>query len=213
MKRKKIWSDPGLWILAGTNTWLVIHYYRHPGIFPMLIWIYWYQSVMLGGFNFLDMLTVPLKKKDTTNPNDFGNYKKSGLTRWSAFFFLIHYGLFHFVYVFFLPLGNGQFDHEFFRYSIFAFLVGQIINFVQEKAQQRTVSPNLGKMLFLPYLRILPMHITILLPVFMHISSMGVFLIMKSLADVAMYIATKPAGGNKESNEALIASHAMRNME
>ena len=63
MKRKKIWSDPGLWILAGTNAWLVIHYYRHPGIFPMLIWIYWYQSVLLGGFNFMDMLTVPFKKR------------------------------------------------------------------------------------------------------------------------------------------------------
>ncbi|MFI5195847.1 MAG: hypothetical protein ACHQD8_02040, partial [Chitinophagales bacterium] len=56
-----------------------------------------------------------------------------------------------------------------------------------------------------PYIRILPMHLTILIPAFFHVSNLGVFLILKSIADVLMYIVTKPGGTSGDVDKALLA--------
>ena len=205
MKHNRILTDPGFWVLAGINVYLVYHYYQHPEIFTTLIWLYWSQSVLLGVFNFLDILTVRKVKPESVVINGRpGSLQKTP----SAFFFLVHYGFFHLVYLFFISSmkPTGPFQLEFFKYFFFAFLAGQIITFVQHKIQQRKTLTNIGAMFFIPYLRIIPMHLTILLPALLHFGDMGIFLILKALADVAMYIVTRPAGSGKESNAALLAA-------
>ena len=59
---------------------------------------------------------------------------------------------------------------------------------------------NVGKMFFIPYLRIIPMHLMILLPAFLDIGVSLVFLILKTVADIGMYIATS---GMRTPNEQL----------
>lgn len=228
MKRKRIWLDPGFWILVGVNGYLVYHYYRHPTIFTTLIWLYWWQSVLLGIFTVVDMLTtpniIPLKNSEPNalealtvrypeNPppqtDKLSERMKSGKNL--AFFFILHYGFFHLVYLVFIASmkSSGPVDRDFFKYFFIAFLAGQIITFVQHKVQQKKQPANLGAMFAIPYVRILPMHLTIILPALFKISNLGLFLILKAFADVVMYVVTKPSQKSKAMDAAAMASQQL----
>lgn len=205
--RRSIFSDLSLWVLIGINVYLVYYYYHHTEIFKTLVWLYWAQSVLLGLFNFLDMLTVRKVQPGSIEVNGEKNTSDHPLKYPSAFFFLVHYGMFHFVYMFFIPGMKvpGTFQWDFFKYFFVAFLVGQIITFIQHKIQQRKQAANIGAMFFTPYLRIIPMHLTILLPSFLGISNVGIFLILKSAADVLMYIITRPRATNDNADKLMVA--------
>lgn len=230
MKRRPLFTDPGFWLLIGVNVYLVYHYYQHPEIFTTLIWLYWAQSVLLGIFNFFDMITtkrlIPLKNSEpnalealtvqnpevTVESKGEPGYSKSNIGM--ALFFAFHYGFFHIVYMVFIATmkRSGPFQWEFFKYFLIAFFVGQVITFIQHKIRQRTMSANMGAMFFIPYIRIVPMHLTILLPAFLGISNMGIFLILKSLADVIMYAVTRPGRNSKEVDATLMASQQTMNI-
>jgi hypothetical protein len=49
---------------------------------------------------------------------------------------------------------------------------------------------NQGFAFFLPYLRIIPMHIMIVGAAFLNLSDVTIFLVLKTLADVGMYLLT-----------------------
>lgn len=53
---------------------------------------------------------------------------------------------------------------------------------------ERTVAVNIGSMFFLPYLRIIPMHLMILLPAFLGFRPSLVFLLLKMGADILSFI-------------------------
>ncbi|MCW3121913.1 MAG: hypothetical protein JWQ38_1405 [Flavipsychrobacter sp.] len=196
MDRKKALRDPALWILAGTNIYLIWYYFQRPEVFTTLVWLYWWQSVLLGVFNILDMLTIrkaaPLAK---------GTSDMFALKGPAAAFFLFHYGLFHLVYGIFLRTMkvSGPFEWDLFKPFFIAFLFGQIISFVQHKIQQRKEPADLGRMFSIPYVRIIPMHLTILIPNFLPFTNLGVFVVLKSFADVLMYMITSKT--NKKSVE------------
>jgi hypothetical protein len=174
---------------------------------------------MLGVFNFFDILTVAKPKQNTTDAVTVLTSNETGtsfnaLRKPSAFFFLMHYGFFHAVYVVFIATmeKSGPFQWDFFKYFLLAFIAGQIITFIQHKRQQRHSETSVGAMMALPYLRILPMHLTIILPNFLPVSSIGLFVVLKGVADVIMYIATKPATTGKEADTTMLASEHTINM-
>jgi hypothetical protein len=193
MKLKKILTDPSFWILLLLNIWLVWSYEKSPQIFTTLIWLYWSQSVLFGFFNFLDMLT-------TTNVADASTLVLNKETEQpikltanaSAWAFLFHYGFFHFGYFIFLVImkKTGPFEWDLFEKVLAIFIVFQAVNFIQHKIQNKTKAANIGSMFAIPYIRIVPMHLCILLPAFFHWSNLTVFLVLKVIADVIMYIVT-----------------------
>jgi hypothetical protein len=99
-----------------------------------------------------------------------------------------------------------------FKYFLMAFFVGQVITFVQHKLYQRRTGNSVGAMFVVPYLRILPMHLTILIPAFFPGSNLGVFLILKGAADVLMYIITKPKLSGGEVGKVEMVSQQTMNM-
>lgn len=184
MKVRRLFTDPAFWALLAVNIYSVYYYFMHPDIFTTLIWLYWSQSVMLGIFNFVDIVTI--HSPDNTTGKG-GNWA-------IGFFFAFHYGFFHLVYAIFLLTmkKTGPFDWEFFKVFLLFFLGSQIINFIQHKIQYKKVQPNIGKMFFMPYLRILPMHLCILLPAFLGWGNLEIFVILKVFADIMTYILTSP---------------------
>lgn len=110
----------------------------------------------------------------------------------TAWFFLFHYGFFHFVYFFFLISITklSLFDWGLFKYYLAVFFVFQVINFIQRKMQSGNKPVDIGRMFFTPYLRVIPMHLCILLPAFLHVPSLTIFLVLKVIADVFMYALT-----------------------
>ena len=181
---KRLLQDKSLWILLALNIWCIIYYLQNPSEFGSIVWLYWAQSVFIGIFNFLDILTLP------THPVNPGAYE-SGSKGCSAFFFLFHYEAFHVAYSIFIVSGY-RVNPRFILIALTGFIFNLGLQFVQHKIVQRSLPVNVGKMFFMPYLRILPMHLMILAPVFLHIQASVLFLVLKTLADVIMYVLTTP---------------------
>jgi hypothetical protein len=190
---KNVLKDPSFWLLIAINTWCIYYYERHPEGFSTIVWLYWIQSVLIGIFNFLDLLTIknPDPKSMTINdrPMD-GSGKSRGCV---AFFFLFHYQFFHFVYIIFLAtMLKGPIDFIFLLMGTVAFALGTLVQFIRHKRAEAGIIVNVGKIFFMPYLRIVPMHLMILGPAFLGWHTSTVFLLLKLMADALMYILTSP---------------------
>ncbi len=192
MNWKKILLDPSFWMLLVVNVYMVYKYEQNPKVFNTLLWLYWSQSVFLGFFNFLDMRTSPKVDVSIFKPTENGGKSDKKVANSLAWFFLLHFGGFHFCYFVFLGIKatSGFFDWIFYKQYLLVFLILQVVNFVQRKIHNKDRAVNIGKMFYMPYLRIIPMHLCILIPAFFNFSDLSVFLVFKSIADVAMFILT-----------------------
>jgi hypothetical protein len=121
----------------------------------------------------------------------------------TAFFFLIHYGGFHFIYFFFiimllLSIGGDRrpFDSEIFLLSIFSYFISSIFALRYHIEADKEDKPNIGTLMFIPYLRVVPMHIFIILGMGLFMSKKEIlgmdvlefFIILKTISDVLMHI-------------------------
>ena len=174
------------------NAIFIRYFHEHSGTFKTFLWIYWLQSVTMGVFNFFYLLTLkdPIPETTSSTSNTKSTFKSNGCL---AFFFLIHYGGFHFIYGIFLLTDfnhTGTFDWKLFKYAALYILINQLIWFIQHKLKHRNQSPGIGRLFFIPYLRIIPMHLIIILPAFFHIGSITLFLLLKTFIDVIFHLIT-----------------------
>ncbi len=184
---RKILLAPGFWILLSANIYILVYYLQYPDSIHTVIALFWIQSVMIGIFNALDMLTLT-----NTVDNSFTINDKPGNRQGCAgLFFLFHYSFFHFVYIFFLVpsiIDLQKLDWRFIKVSFWLLLASSVIEFIYSKRRNRVEKVNISYMMFMPYARILPMHLLILLPGFLHISAPAVFIALKIVADLVMFI-------------------------
>src|SRR3569833_3296441 len=103
--------------------------------------------------------------------------------------------MFHLVYLFFLPslISIKNIDFPFVYLSLWILLTTCTVGFVQNKIRNRTEAVNLGVMFFMPYPRVIPIHLMILAPKFLNVSAPLVFLILKTIADVVMHMVAQRA--------------------
>ena len=196
---KKILRDPAFWALAFMNLFFIYEYKGDPKQYTTIIWLYWCQSVLLGIFNFFDMLTLKKVKADGMNIN--GSSATPGLAKGCLpFFFLFHYGFFHLGYFIFLAadLKFYNIDYTFWKLAISGIILNQLIHFFQNKIKYAEVPRNIGSMFFTPYLRIVPMHLTILLPKFFSLTPGLTFLVLKTVFDLISHIVTTRYYWNKD---------------
>lgn len=155
-----------------------------------LLLTYWIQSVIIGLFQFAKILDL----KDFSTKNFYINDRAVEPTpetkRTTAFFFLFHYGFFHFVYLIFIAAeAQGRFlvIPGLFASTTILFL-NHLLSFVSNRTADRKRAPNIGQMMFTPYARIIPMHLTIILGATAGFPIL-LFLGLKTLADVVMHAA------------------------
>ena len=190
---KRIITDPAFIFLLLINAYCIWYYQAHPNEFNSLVFLYWGQSVLIGLFNFVDMLTVKNVIPGSIKLNEKPVTDTAERKGCSAFFFLVHYGFFHFVYgIFILIYTKLDINFKFVWIGLAAFSLNLIIQFIQHKQLQQTTAANLSTMFFLPYLRIIPMHLMIILPAFFHVQASILFLLLKTAADIIMYLITSP---------------------
>ena len=188
MLRKAIYA-PSFWIIVSVNIFCIYYYQNHPEGFRSIVWIYWIQSVLIGLFNFFDLLTVKNPGPSDMTINDKPVNSSGRGKGCTALFFLFHYQFFHFVYAIFIAIQvNGMLDINFILLSVGAILLELTISFIRNKQLQKNLQINYGRLFMMPYLRIIPMHLMILLPAFFGIKTSIVFLVLKLLADAGMYL-------------------------
>jgi len=196
---KKILSDPAFWALIFLNVYFIYEYRGDPKQYTSIIWLYWCQSVLLGIFNFADMLTTKKQTADsvTINGKPTSPEQAKGCL---SFFFLFHYGFFHLGYFVFLAVDFkfSDIDFTFLKLAVLGVIFNQVIHFVQNKTKYADTPRNIGRMFFTPYLRIVPMHLVILLPKFFSLTPGLTFLILKTIFDVISHIATTRYYWNRE---------------
>ncbi len=131
-----------------------------------LLWPYWMQSVIIGWYARKRMLgldrfsTAGFTSNGQRVPED-----ESG-KRSTSRFFVMHYGFFHLVYLVFLA-GMHAVNSPRDAFILFAcgvsFVLSQRQTYVAQHAADLRGKPNLGMLMFTPYLRVVPMHIAIIL--------------------------------------------------
>jgi Family of unknown function (DUF6498) len=195
---KKILQNPAILFLLAGNFYCIWYYQNHPESFATIIWIYWFQSITIGLFNVLDLLTLKNHEahgsKINTPPVEVGN---KGC---AAGFFAMHFGLFHLVYGIFLLVGYGisSVNKMVFLLGIATFFLESTLNFIRQKKMEQTVNFNIGDRFLLPYVRIFPMHLMILLPIFFKWTPSLLFLSLKMIADILSYLFyIRKVGGNE----------------
>jgi len=207
--RKYFSSDLSLWALIGSNLIMIAWALIEGWSLGVIMWIYWTQSVAIGILWFFKILTLKEFSTKDFKINDRPVAPTTGTKNQTAVFFLLHYGFFH--------LGYSIFLHTIFksvnRPPIFLmagiFLAYQCFSFFYNRKWQQKQKPNIGKMMFFPYARIIPMHITIIAGgflqeklglTFLSNATLVLFMLLKTLADVIMHTVEHRGFADKPKN-------------
>src|SRR3989344_1295688 len=174
-------NDPSLWLLVFSNLVTAFFAIQQGWSLAGIMFIYWFQSIIIGFFNFVRILR--LKEFDTSQVSINGRPATQKDKKFIAYFFLVHYGLFHFGY-FFLVLGQDPsiLKEKFIYLTAALFFINHLFSYLYN-APRDTKKQNIGNLMFYPYVRILPMHLTAFLG-----STLTVFLTLKTFADALMHI-------------------------
>jgi len=169
-----------------------------------LLWVYWSQSVVIGIFQFRRILD--LKEFSTKNfrINDRAVEPTERTKKTTAFFFLFHYNFFHLIYMVFL-LAETRPSPSQALYLLAGgalFFANHLFSYRSNKGEERKTVPNIGTMMFTPYLRIIPMHLVIIFAAGLTHTAFAlvIFCLLKTVADVLMHtvehrLIYSPAGG------------------
>lgn len=150
-----------------------------------IMWVYWFQSVIIGLFHFLRIWKLEnFSVKDVTI-NGAPATDAKGTKYFFAGFFALHYGLFHFVYMIFLitVFSNGS-SFKNILIGAAAFFINHLVSFYNHIQADKLREPNIGLLMFYPYARIIPMHLTIIFGIMFRDLALILFLSLKTIADL-----------------------------
>jgi Family of unknown function (DUF6498) len=192
-------NDPsGLLAVIATNVLAIAIALWQQWPLVTLLWPYWLQSVIIGWYSRKRILA--LRDFSLANTSGFDRGSPELTKRSTASFFVMHYGVFHLVYALFLWSATRGKVHGIAPYRVDAVdlicMAALAASFVTtHRAAYRRImaadersKPNIGAVMFLPYLRIVPMHLTIILGVAAgHGGGVLLFGALKTAADALMH--------------------------
>jgi hypothetical protein len=156
-----------------------------------LMVVYWIQSVMIGTSYFFRMLGLKKFSTASFTINNRAVDPTPATKRHTAFFFLAHFGAFHVAYlVFIFEDAPGAFHPDFgLAVCTIAFAINHYFSYRYHREVDRRGTPNIGTLMFTPYFRIVPMHLTIVFGA-MALGQTGLLLFgaLKTTADVGMHV-------------------------
>ena len=188
--RKYFYEDLSFWALVVSNLAVIVWALAQQWPIGTIMWIYWGQSVSIGIFWFSKLLSLKQFSTKDFKINDRPVEPTRATKIQTSVFFLIHYGFFHLGYAVFLcaEFGFAPFYQALAPIGIFAIYQGH--SFFYHRKWLARQKPNIGTMMFFPYARIIPMHLTIIFAFTYEgqTYALVLFLFLKLLADVFMHI-------------------------
>lgn len=156
-----------------------------------ILWVYWMQSVIIGFFQFLRILSLKKFSTDNFTINNHSVLPTSNTKIFTSFFFAFHYGFFHFIYAIFLFSifkSSQPLDFKYFFIGGFIFFLNHLYSFYYNKIADEQKTQNIGQLMFYPYARIIPMHLIIIFGAILGHFTLIIFLFLKTFTDLAMHI-------------------------
>jgi hypothetical protein len=182
--------DLSFFLLIFSNILIIVFALIDGASLGAILLIYLFQSIIIGFFNFFKIWNLKNFTTDHFRINRRAVEPTVGTKRFTAIFFAFHYGIFHIAYFSFLA-GFLNFGISSFWIFVFtaSFFISHFISYKQNKENDAKKRHNIGKVMFFPYARIFPMHLTIVFGL-AFINSQSVllfFLILKTIADLIMH--------------------------
>ena len=184
--------DSSVWSLLAVNLIvLALALYQRWSLASFML-LYWSQSVIIGIANFLRILNLDKFSTDNFKINNKPVEPTPQIRRQTALFFAAHYGIFHAVYLGFI-VSSARKEVLFtaaFALCACLFAVNHWWSYRYNRELDRQRTPNIGTLMFTPYVRILPMHATILSGALFAPTQAGlaIFGLLKTAADIAMHV-------------------------
>lgn len=191
---KSTWSrfDLSALMLVLSNLFTIWLAWREGWTLVTIMTLYWGQSVIIGLFTALRMVSLRQFSTEGIKVNDKPLKNTPSAKLHAAGFFLVHYGGFHAAYFGFIYAQNEALPEMGRQFIICqaAFFLNHLFSFIYNLPRDRERRPNLGRLMLFPYARIIPMHITIVCGAALVSSFAGILLFMglKTVADVIMHI-------------------------
>ena len=156
-----------------------------------LFWPYWIQSVIIGFYARRRMLGLAQFSTDGFTSGNRPVPENDQGKRSTANFFVLHYGGFHLGYLVFLLAEHrvsGLWNMSILFACGVSFVLSQRNTYAMQHAADLRGKPNLGKLMFMPYVRILPMHLGIIFGSGLGsgVFSLVLFTALKTLSDIAL---------------------------
>lgn len=184
-------KDASIWALSVANILtLALAFYLEWQLTELLA-VYWTQSMIIGvsylaRINQLQRFTTEgFRITQEAMPANADTRRKV------AGFFVLHFGCFHLAYLVFIvsETGLGIFIEPGFFVCAIAFAANHFYSYRYNLALDRAGTPNIGKLMVVPYSRVLPMHMTLLLGTMLtEEGGLLMFGLLKILADVLMHV-------------------------
>lgn len=184
--------DNSLWSLLAVNAGALLLAWWNGWTLTELMLVYWGQSVIIGAASVLRILRL----REFSTENFKINNQSVEPTRATqvkvAGFFVLHFGLFHVVYLVFLTEAAWSSGILLLPVLICvaAFAVNHLYSLRYNIEVDRQGRPNIGTLMFTPYLRVVPMHLMLLFGLHLAPSGLGmlVFGLLKTAADAGMHL-------------------------
>ncbi|MBX9906542.1 hypothetical protein K2X96_01430 [Patescibacteria group bacterium] len=193
--QKNILSNASLWVLLLSNIIVIYIALTEGWNLTTLLWVYWFQSIVIGFFHFIRILQLQEFSTEGFKINGQPAQPTRRTKIFTAYFFLFHYGIFHIVYLIFLLTGTftetyGESlnitESKAILYAALVFFINHLFSFFYNRPRD-TKKQNIGALMFYPYARILPMHLTIILSS-LFTSALLFFLVLKTFSDILMHV-------------------------
>lgn len=184
-------SDSSVWLLLAVNIAILVVAVIDRWNTVALMAAYWAQSVVIGIANVFRILALDRFSTENFKVGGRSVEPTPAVKRQTAGFFALHYGFFHVGYLVFLlkEANAGQIFDGWFWSCTLAFGLNHFWSYRYNAEADRTGTPNIGTLMFTPYLRVIPMHLTIVIGALFIESSAAMILfgVLKIVADLALH--------------------------
>lgn len=212
--------------LLAANALTVYFFIQGGSSVIQVLWTYWLQNIVIGAVNVIRLLSLPNSFSLSTEDVHVSTGAPTGLILklLGAFFFMFHYGMFHFVYFIFLvsfstsghqifngqdvgPIDLGEFSTRSIAISGAIFAIHHLLSFISEYYQRRVTAPkiiNVSAIMGRPYARVFPLHLIIIMsvPITLYYGQIWVFVAfmgLKTVGDLYLHLKGTSHVGTEQS--------------
>lgn len=160
---RHIWTDLSAWALILTNLITISFAYVEHWAFSTIIWVYWCQTLIIGFFAFLRVISLTDFSYPGVERIQLGVSLKPKLR--AGIFFLTHFTIVQGGLTLVLSAFLGSVTEVsglILLSSSLLFFCNHLFSYVYNKKNERVVPKNIGFMVLRPYLRLLPLFVAFL---------------------------------------------------